>query len=355
MKRMKWVFIAIGAAVVAGLLLRPRSPTEKPEAGQLVVTRKMAVEAVTAAPGRIRTLYPTFGVIEPQAAVDLSAQSAGQVTKVLFKEGDSVQTGQPLVKLDDRTVKAELEAAKAGSIHDRSALERSERLAQKGIKSAAAVDDSRTSLVKSQAGEQVRAANLSLMTITAPFSGIVGPSEVEIGSFVSAGQKIVRIEDRSRLRVTFRVAEKVLPLMHPGLPIEATAESIGAKAAKGIVTMVDPSVEPDSRSVLLRAQLEKTDGAVYPGLFVHINIILGDRPDALLVPRQALVASLAGNFLYRIDDGVVHRVKVVLGEREGDMVEIVRGLVAGDRVVAVGQFKLEEGMPVETTPYSSYQ
>jgi len=351
-KRVKWVFITVAIAAVAAYFLRPQTPEPVKDAGALVSTRTASVEEAVATPGRIRSALLTYGVIEPLVGIDLAVQSPGQITAVLFKEGDRVQTGQPLVKLDDRTVKAELESAKAASLHDRTVLDRSMRLAEKGIKSTAAVDDSRTSLARSQASEQVRATDLSLMTVTAPFTGVIGPSKVGVGSFVSSGQKIAHLEDRSRLRVTFRLPERMLPLLHPGLAIEATAESIGSQVLKGVVTIVDTSSEPDSRAVLLRASFDNVEGAASPGLFVHINVILSERSDALLIPRQALVASLSGNFVYRIDHGVAHRVKVTLGEREGDSVEVVAGLKAGDHVVAAGQFKLEEGIAVETVPYT---
>lgn len=209
-----------------------------------------------------------------------------------------------------------MDAARAASERDRTALERSLRLAKRGVKSEAAVEDSRSTLASSQANEQVRAVDLSMMTVTAPFDGIAGPSNVEVGSFVSAGYKIVHLVDRSNLRVSFRVAEKVLPKLHTGLPIEASAESIGAAILGGKVTLIDPTVEMDSRSVLLRADIDAAGRPITPGLFVRVNLILRERDNALLIPKQALMASLSGNFVYRIDNGAAHRVRVEVGERE---------------------------------------
>lgn len=347
------VLTAAALAVAGGLLLRPAAPPPASKADSAVSQRKAAVEVTTVTKGPIRTLHPSYGVIESQASVDLAAQTPGQVTRILFKEGDWVKAGQPLIKLDDRSVRAQLEAARAASDHDRALMERSMRLAQKGIKSKAAVEDSRTSLVRSQAEEQVRQADLSLMTVTAPFAGFVGPAKVEVGGFANAGQPLVHLEDRSRLRVTFRVAEKLLPQMRPGLPIEARADSIGPNPVKGTVIMVDPTVEPESRSVLVRAELSNAGANVYSGLFVHIGVVLAERADAVLVPKQALMSSLSGSYVYRVDQGVARRVKVALGEREGNMVEITGGLQPGDTIVAAGQFKLEEGMAVETTPFTA--
>lgn len=346
----------LAVAVLGGGFAALRSPPPEPSAAAPVapppVSRKAAVSTLRVASGPIRSVLTTHGLIEPLLEVDVAAQTAGKVTAVLFKEGQTVKAGQPLVRLDERTVRAQLAAAKATSDHDRTALERSMRLAQKGIKSAAAVDDSRSTLASSQANEQARAVDLSLMTIAAPFSGVVGPAKVEIGSFVAAGQAVVHLVDRSRLRVSFRLPEKLKPQLRTGLPVEVSAESIGNRVLKGTVTLLDPTVEPDSRSVLLRADLDKAGQDIDPGLFVRIGIILRERSEVLQLPRQALLASLAGTFVYRIENGFAHRVRITTGEREGERVEVVSGLTAGDEVVVTGQFKLEEGMAVETSPFS---
>ncbi|HLO78361.1 MAG TPA: efflux RND transporter periplasmic adaptor subunit [Magnetospirillum sp.] len=357
--RKKWIVVAAVAVLAGGayVALRPHSgakPAANPAAAQVVV-RKASVATAPVKLGPIRTVLTTHGIIEPLLEVDVAAQAPGKVMQVLFKEGETVKVGQPLIRLDERAIRAQLDAARATSDRDRTALERSMRLAQRGIKSSAAVDDSRTTLATSQANERSRTVDLSLMTITAPFAGTVGPAKVEMGSFVTAGQKVVHLVDRSRLRVSFRVAEKLLPQLRVGLPIEASAESLGDTVLKGAVTLLDPTVEPDSRSVLLRAEFEPVKGDVTPGLFVRVGVILRERPQVMLIPRQALMASLSGNYVYRVEDGKAKRVKVTIGEREGDWLEVTDGLAPADQVVAVGQFKLEDGMAVETTPFSPKQ
>jgi membrane fusion protein (multidrug efflux system) len=315
-----------------------------------VPAHRIAVQVVPATVGQVQERLASYGTIEPRAGVDLSPQSAGHITAILFNDGDAVRKGQPLVRLDDRVARTQLQSAQAKSDLDRANLSRTLDLNAKGIKSASAVEEMRANLTGSMSSEKARQAQLDLMTVAAPFDGVLGPRRVEVGSFVQPGQTVVRLEDRTQLRVPFRVAEKLLPRLRRGCRVEAWADSLGSSKLVGTLTVIDPSAEPESRSILLRADFPEADGRAYSGLFVHVEVILAERQDALLIPQQAVLTSLSGAHVFRVEGGVARRTPIVTGAKQGDGIEVVSGLAPGDQVVVAGHFKLEDGAAVDAVP-----
>ncbi|MEN2977914.1 efflux RND transporter periplasmic adaptor subunit [Tistrella bauzanensis] len=324
----------------------------------------MTVSVTRAVRGMAIDSLSTFGTIEPRAMIVLSPQAGGHVTEVLFQEGGRVAAGQPLVRLDDRVARSELASAQAAARLDRETLERDSELGRRGTKSRADIDRSRAALAASQASLAVKQTQLDLLTLRAPIDGVTMTRKVEVGSFLSPGEEAVTVADHSQLRVTFRLSERLLPRLSVGQPVTITAESLGTRPIEGKVTLVDPSVEADSRSVLLRAGLTPADiagRAVYPGLFVNVSLELGRRTGAILVPRPAVQSSLSGDYVFVVepdasghDTGRVVRRAVTIGaDGTDDRVEVVSGLDEGTAVVSTGQFKVEDGMRVAIAPAST--
>ncbi|MAD36181.1 MAG: efflux transporter periplasmic adaptor subunit [Tistrella sp.] len=334
-----------GPAVAGTAATPPQQPPAAPA---------MKVGVAKAGRGTAYDRLITFGTVEPVARIVLSPQSGGHVVAVLFREGEAVKQGQPLVRLDQRVAEAELASARATAALDAQNLKRDEELGRRGTKSRADIDQSRAAVAASRAALEVKQTQLDLLTLRAPIDGVAGTRKIEVGSFLSPGEEALTVEDRSRLRVTFRVSEKLLPRLKTGLPVTLSSQSLGPDPIQGRVTLVDPSIEPDSRSILLRAELTQAEiggRPIHPGLFVNVDLLLDSREGAVLVPRPAVMSSLSGDYVYVADNGKAVRRPVTIGaEGDGGTVEIVTGLDAGTPVIVEGQFKVEDGMRIDPVP-----
>lgn len=307
---------------------------------------RTAVEAVPVEAGTVRDELWSYGTLEPQQTVKIASQTAGSIDAILFKPGERVKAGQPLIRLDERIARARVEAAEAKAALTDENLQRASQLASRGLQTVANLDQARADSVAANASLRVEETQLKLLTLTAPFDGIVAPAEFDAGAYVSPGQTIVQLEDRSALRLVFRVSENELPKLKPGQPFTVMAASLGGRVLEGRVVYFDSSIETANRSVVVRGEIANADYAVMAGLFVRVRLLLGERPGTLLVPETAVMATLAGPYVFRVQDGVARRTPVKTGARQDGRIEVVSGLKAGEQVVVVGQFKLEDGVPV---------
>ncbi|MBN8898714.1 MAG: efflux RND transporter periplasmic adaptor subunit, partial [Rhodospirillales bacterium] len=187
-------------------------------------------------------------------------------------------------------------------------------------------------------------------TLRAPFGGKLGSRKVDVGAFVSGGETIVRLEDTSELQIEFRMPSEVAPRVKEGMPVRITLPGSDT-ALTGELNFIDPTVSTDTRSVLLRAVVANQGTTVRPGLFVRVALDLSVHQNALVVPVAAISSGLASAHVFVVDDkSVAHRVAVTLGLSDGEQVEVLSGLKAGQSVVTIGQFRLRDGDTVKVVP-----
>lgn len=288
-----------------------------------------------------------MGSLRSEEAVILRPEVSGRITEILFKEGERVTAGQVLVRLDNSVPRAELEQARANLSLSASKFERAVDLQKKGFISSQAKDEAENNFKVAKAAVDLASARLARLELKAPFSGIAGLRHVSIGDYVKDGQDLVNIEEVDSLKVDFRVPEIHLKQVAVGQSLQIGVDAFANQTFEGRVIAINPLVDSNGRSLVIRAQLKNAGNRMRPGMFARVRLIVGGEQPSLAIPEQSLIPVGNDLYVFKVTDGKAQRVKVDIGQRRQGLVEIVKGVVEGDTVVTAGQQKLREGAPVK--------
>ncbi len=336
--------LLIGISALLFSSLGPAADDKKPPAAK--GPPPTSVEIATVAPGPVSATITAVGTLQADEAVVIRPEIAGRVAEIRFSEGQAVNEGALLIKLDDSIPRAELDQAEADLALAKSNYDRAIDLFRKGSGSARSRDESLAALQAATARLALARAKLDKTRITAPFSGLLGLRQVSVGGYLSPGQSIVNLEDIDPVKVDFRVPETFLAKLHTGQAISVTVDAFADQQFSGEVYALDPRVDAEGRSVALRARIANPRGELRPGLFARVTLVTEQRSNALLIPEQAIFARGAESYVYVVRDGKAVLTRITLGLRQGVHVEVVDGLAAGDQVVSAGHLKLRNGAPV---------
>ncbi|MFO0273727.1 MAG: efflux RND transporter periplasmic adaptor subunit, partial [Betaproteobacteria bacterium] len=304
------------------------------------------VEVVTLKPSRVQEDLGAVGTLRANQSVMLRTEVTGRVETIGFRDGQAVKRGQLLIGLDASFNEAEVAQAKAELALAQSSLKRTEDLAAKNFVSSSAQDQAESNVAVLQARLQLAQARLSKMRVLAPFDGVVGIRAVNVGDVLRDGTDIVNIEDIRTLKVDFRVPERFFTQMKVGLPVEVAADALPGTTYRGSIEAINPRIDANGRSLELRASLGNSDGRLRPGMFARVRVVVGDRPEAFMVPEEAIVPQGDRFFVFRVADGRAQRVPVRLGVRRDGQVELLDNVQAGDRIIVAGMRVQRDGQPV---------
>jgi membrane fusion protein (multidrug efflux system) len=351
------IFAAVAVAALAGLWFyahkgdRMVLPVSQIAPADGVPTRSAGpAVAVEASVVRVQTVtedLQAVGTLLPDEAVTIAPEIAGRVEKIGFREGGKVAAGAVLVELDTSILRAELAKIRSELRLARANHERSVTLAREGMAALRTRDETLAALQTAEADLALAEARLEKATIRAPLSGVVGLRSVSVGAYVSPGQAIVELADIDPIKLDFRVPELALPELRTGQPVRASVDALPGRTFEGTIYAIDPIVEVGGRAVRLRARIPNPEGALSPGLFARVDLVIGQRENAVVVPESAVFASGGQRFVYRIVDDRAVLTEVALGLRAPGQVEVLEGLGANDVVVSAGQERLRDGVRVE--------
>lgn len=290
--------------------------------------------------------------------VTVSADLPGVVEKIAFQSGTPAREGAILAELDVRQEKAQLAAAEAQLELTRLNLERARGLRDGAILAQADLD-------KAQADHDQAAANVGQMratiarkTIRAPFSGLLGIRQANLGQYLAAGDKIVSLQSLDPIYVNFSIPQQQVGRIRAGTAVVVTARSESGPPARlsGEVSAIDAVVDEATRNVQVQATLSNRDGKLRPGMFVDVEAVVGTSTNVIPLPGSAISYAPYGDSVYlvtqlRRPDGTLYRGVqqqfVKLGPSRGDQVAVLSGLAPGQEVVTSGVFKLRTGAAVE--------
>ncbi|MCE9613519.1 MAG: efflux RND transporter periplasmic adaptor subunit [Lentisphaerae bacterium] len=342
------------AAAVALLLLLAAGCGGKPGgAGEAPGGFAVPVRAVTATRQPIEETIALVATLLPNERIQVKSEADGTVAQVNFDEGQPVTNGQLLVKLDTRKLDAAVAEAEANFQLAETNRQRAESMLQNHTISQQEFDQATATF-------QARRALLDLMrqqqreaAIVAPFSGIAGARQVSPGQVVSRDVVLTTLVDIDPVKVEFRVPERFLGELRVGQSIAFRVPAYPGEEFRGEVYFIDPQVDLDTRTVLVKARQPNTDGRLRPGMFGNLDLILQVKGDAVVVPERALVAEGDATFVFTVDaDKKAQRVAVTVGTRQPSQVEIVAGLQGGETVIVEGLQKVQPGVPVMATEAS---
>jgi membrane fusion protein (multidrug efflux system) len=341
-----WAGTRSASAPIAGA--PAKAPAGSPPPG-------IAVEAARVVSLSLPQALTAVGSLRSDETVIVRPEIAGRVATIHFREGERVAKGDVILKLDDSVQRADSDRAKANLTLSKSKYERAEDLRTKGFISSQAKDEAENIFRVAQSDAELTEAKLQKMTIRAPFSGTVGLRMVSVGDYVKEGQDIVNLEALDPLKVDFRVPEVFHSQVKDRQSLQITLDALPDKAYDGQVFAINPLIDANGRSVVIRAQVPNKDGRLRPGMFARVRLFTSASKATLVVPEESLFPVGDDKYVYKVIDGKAARQKVEIGARREGRVEVVNGLAENDLVVTAGGLKLREGtaVTVANTPAPS--
>jgi membrane fusion protein (multidrug efflux system) len=336
-------FKQIQAAIEQG-----KSWTPPPEA----VTTIMATEESWA------TTLEAIGSVTAAQGVVVSADLPGLVASIEFASGKRVGKGDVLVRLDTSQEEAQLAAAEAQQRLTRLNLERMQVLRQEGVTSQAEFDRAEAEAMQAEARVNEIRATIDRKTIRAPFGGILGIRQVNLGQYVNAGQAIVPLQALDPVYVDFAVPQQEMQDVRVGAGLAVSVEGVTDIAATGKITAVNSVIDRSTRNMQVQATLPNGDGRLRQGMFVEVHVDVGRDRSVVALPATSIAYTPYGDFVFIVEDvegqnGQTYRgVRqqfVKLGGVRGDQIAVLEGVAIGEEVVTSGVFKLRSGAAVLVT------
>lgn len=295
-----------------------------------------------------------IGTVTAVNGVTVSADLPGIVEQISFQSGQHVSKGDVLVRLDTRQERAQLAAAEAQRELARLALDRNKGLAQGGIVAQSSFDQAQAEFKSADARVGEIRATIERKTIRAPFSGVLGIRQVNVGQFVSGGAPIVPLQSVSPAYVNFSVPQQMLARLAPGSPVEVKSDALSGTET-GRIAAVDSVIDESTRNVRVQGIFDNRSGRLRPGMYVEAQFSQGASSQVIMVPSSAISYAPYGDSVFVVEemkgeDGKpykgVRQQFVKLGATRGDQVVVVSGLKAGEEIVTSGAFKLRPGAAV---------
>ena len=297
----------------------------------------------------------SIGTVAAVHGVTVSADLPGIVSKILFESGQSVKEGQVLVLLDTKQEQAQLASAEAQVEWTKVSLDRQTGLRKKGISAQADWDKADAEQKQAVANvDQIR-ATIARKTIRAPFSGVLGIRQINLGQYLAAGAPIVPLQSLDPIYVNFSVPQQDAGRLRPGNEVKVRLENVGFEET-GKVTAVNSVIDPATRNVEIQATFANPKAKLQPGMFVTTSVVTGTSATVIPIPASAVNYAPYGDSVYVVEemkgpDG--HEYKgvrqqfVKLGSGRGDQVAVLEGLKPGQEIVTSGVFKLRQGAAVQ--------
>ncbi len=307
------------------------------------------------------TWHPSLDAVGSLTAVqgvDVSSEVMGTVSDIRFESSSRVEKGAVLVTLDDEVDRATLAGLKADLRLAQIQFQRASNLLSSKAVSKSNYDEAQAKQEAAQAHVAEQQATIDKKTIRAPFAGVLGIRQVDIGEYLQPGAKIVRLLMLDPIYVDYSLPEAKYQELSEGQKVTVRTPAYPDQDFTGEVTAIDSGITEGTRTIRVRATLNNPDGRLRPGMFAEVSTTKPTPLEVLTVPRTAISYNTYGDFVYRIQESddpqqgddkklVVKRQQVQTGDVREGRVQVTKGLNAGDRVVRAGLVKLRDGQPVK--------
>jgi membrane fusion protein (multidrug efflux system) len=347
------IVITLGAVKVAQIQKAASAPHVQP------------LSAVAVAEARTVAWAPSLqviGTLAPVEGVTLSADADGTIVKIHAESGATVKAGDPLIELDSSVESAQLAAAAARAELARINLERARELWASNAVAKSEFDTTDAVFKQAMADVAALKAVIEKKTVRAPFSGRVGIRLVNVGQYISRGRAMLPLQKLDPIYVNFSVPQRQIPELSIGRKVSVTIDAFAGKSFAGVISAINPEVDPATRNVFVQATLANPDEQLRSGMFAQVEVELSAGEPRVVLPATAIAYAPYGNSVFVVEkmkrpDGAeylgVRQQFVKLGATRGDLIAIEDGVKPGEQIVTAGVFKLRNGMPVEVN--NSYQ
>lgn len=316
----------------------------------------LPVEVVTVKAQSWTPQIPAIGFIEPYQGVTVATQVSGIVDKIHFASGDTISQGQLLLELETKVEKANLAAAEAKLPAIRNTLKRTRSLYQQGSVSKGALDEAESNFSSLEAEILALKATIERREIRAPFDGVIGIRQVNLGQYLQSGDEIARLENLDRMLIRFIVPQKELAKLAIGAKIDITTDAYPERAFEGEISAIEPTVDIDSGVIQLQAEIPNSDKLLRSGMYAELNVRQPELLNQIVIPLRAISFSLYGESVYLVEtlpteEGEpqykVQQKTIEVAERRGDYALVKQGVSDGQTLVTAGQVRLQNGAKVK--------
>lgn len=335
-------------AIVLALLILPKTGLFSDTVGvssQGPGASGLPVSVVVVEQGAMENVLKAAGTLMASEEVTVTTEISGIVRSIHFEEGRRVKQGDLLVKIDD----AELQAQRDKSVHQKAlieqTLERQRVLLEKEAISRESFDKIQTDLLVIDAELKLLNTQIEKKQIRAPFDGIVGFRSVSPGTYLQPGARIARLVKSSPLRLEFSVPERYQSANLAGRKVFFKVAGYD-DTFEAQVYALEPSVDAQTRSLLLRALYPNSDLRLIPGMFADLSIIISRDEDVVQLPSEAIIPQMEGEQVYVYRGGKAELKNIKTGKRTERSVAVLEGVSVGDTVITSGILQLRSGMPV---------
>lgn len=314
-------------------------PIKKPEA--------VPVEVVAAITRTVNASYAGTANLEAPADAQVVAKTSGVLQRLLVEEGQYVKAGQVIAKLDDARPRLEMARAEANMRKLENNHRRARELASNKLISQEQGDQIRYDYESAKAAYELARLEMSYTNITAPISGVIALKIAKPGNLIQMNSPVYRIVDTSRLEAVLSVPERELATLQQGLPVKLRVDAIPGQVFQGSIDRIAPVVDVGSGT--FRVVCAFTPGEfLKAGMFGRIEVVYDERPNALTIPRTALLDDENEAAVFVVRDGKkAERVVLKTGFMNGEIVEVISGLKLGDQVVTAGKVAIRDGSEVQ--------
>ncbi|WP_420808069.1 efflux RND transporter periplasmic adaptor subunit [Aeromonas cavernicola] len=308
--------------------------------------RQVSIRAHTVKQAVAEPTLKLVGTLVANHAVTISPEVTGRITQIAVQSGQRVSKGETLITLDAGKQQATVAEQSASLKDETRKLADMRQLVARGAVTQSELEGQEATVAQMQARLDAARYELSLRTLTAPFSGTVSLIDWTEGALVNSGDPLLHLDELDQLRLDLAVPQRYLSLLRPGMAITATSSAWPDQAFRGTLTALDSRIASDSQNIKARVILQRSGGQLRPGMLLNVELALPAR-QLTQIPAQSVEYLGEQRFVYRLEsDGRVKRVPVVLGDTEGETVWVTDGLNVGDRIVVEGLVNLRDGAMV---------
>lgn len=294
----------------------------------------------------VDAIYAT-GEIEAVQSIEVRPEIMGRLTGILAREGREVRRGTPLFKVDDAELKAEVARLEAERDLAIQALARTNDLIEQNASSEADLEVAEANARSAEARLELQQVRLERTVVRAAFAGVVGQRYVSLGDYVTTSTRLTTLQTVDPQRAVFRVPERYAERLGMGQEVTFHVAAVPEETFAGEVNFIDPIVELPARTITVKARVSNRRRVLKPGMFIEVRLATEVRPDAVIVPEDAILPLSGADYVWVItEENSATRRQVRLGVRVPGFVEILEGVAVGEQVVVGGLERLSEGAPV---------
>jgi membrane fusion protein (multidrug efflux system) len=307
------------------------------------------VEVAVARTDTVVDAIAATGQIEPLQSIQLRPEVDGRLVEILVREGAEVAKGQPLFKVDDGELKAQV--ARAQAEHDLAdqALARTRQLLADKAAAPADVERAEAQMRSTQAGLDLLQLRLDRTVVRAPFAGVAGQRSVSLGDYVNNGSRLLSLQTVNPQHATFQVPERYADQLRLNQRVLFRVAALAGRDFDGVVDFVDPVVQLPGRTIAVKALVKNPRRTLQAGMFIEARLETAMRPAATVIPEDAVSPMQGSMWVWVVAGGKAERREVTLGVRSPGYVEVVKGIEPGDQVVVGGAERLSPAAPVKAT------